>query len=220
MGYITEFEGSLTIKEPVKKEFYEYINRFSEVRHMQRDNDKIKKTYPNWKDLCFHENLGTDGEYFVVPTKNNFAGQNDDGTILNCNRSSKTQPGLWCQWIITPENSADAETKSEFPAYLEWNGTEKFYAYVRWLDYLIHNFFETEGYHLSGTIYWRGEAFDDIGFIICRDNKIHVKVNEEESLRKDLEEVKSLNALGLSLKQISDIKHMSVEEIKLILGIK
>lgn len=71
-----------------------------------------------------------------------------------------TCPGIWCQWVI----NADGK--------LCWNGAEKFYNYIEWLEYLIEHFFMPKGYVLQGRIAYRGERFEDIGMICVKDNNV------------------------------------------------
>lgn len=158
MGYTTEFSGSFQFNKPVTDELRNYINKFSETRRMMRDNDMIKVIYPNWKELCFNENLGENGEYFVGGK--GFFGQDTDLSIINYNMSNP-QPGLWCQWVI-------------FNDQLEWDGNEKFYHYVEWLEYLIKHFFAPSGYVLNGAVYYDGEDPDDFGKIVVINNVVQV----------------------------------------------
>lgn len=76
----------------------------------------------------------------------------------------KCQPGLWCNWIITPDGK-----------YLEWNGAEKFHDYVEWLQYLITNFFQPWGIKLNGQIKWSGDDTSDVGIIMVKNNTIKTK---------------------------------------------
>lgn len=69
-------------------------------------------------------------------------------------------PGIWCQWIINSNKK------------LEWNGAEKFYNYVEWMEYLIKNIFAPSGYKLYGRIRFQGERFLDIGIIYVKDNVV------------------------------------------------
>lgn len=162
MGYTTDFNGVLTFNKEVMPELKDYINRFSNTRRMPRDNDKIKEIYPNWKKLCFFGNLGNKGEYFAPNSKD--YGQEDDASILDYNGfKMSVHPGLWCNWIINDDGN------------LEWNGAEKFYNYVEWLEYLIDNFFEPLDYELNGDITWQGEDSDDIGVIHVVNNIVEVK---------------------------------------------
>ena len=88
-------------------------------------------------------------------------GQDDDPSVIDHNDPPKNQPGLWCQWVP----SADGEG-------IEWNGGEKFYYYVEWLNYIIKNFLIPWGLVLNGTVKWRGEDFNDAGKIIVKDNVV------------------------------------------------
>lgn len=173
MGYSTWFDGSLSFNKEVTPQLREYIDRFSSTRRMPRDNEKIKEVYPNWRELCFFGELGENGSYFA-PISNQH-GQEDDGTILDYNGyRTSVHPGLWCQWTI---NDDDA---------LEWDGGEKFYNYVEWLEYLIKHFFAPLGYVLNGDITWEGEDSSDIGTIHVVDNVINVEYGEKVFSMHDL----------------------------------
>lgn len=171
MGYTTDFNGSLHFNKPVAQWLADYINEFSETRRMKRDPEKIKELYPNWGELCFNGELGTDGEFFI--------GDNGygDQSVVDSNRPPVTQPGLWCQWIIEGNE-------------LTWDGCEKFYNYEDWLQYLIDNFFEPLGYALNGDIEWQGEDSEDFGIIHVEDNFIDmqhgIKVYSSNDVLKDI----------------------------------
>ena len=156
MGYSTDFYGSVSFNKPVSEELKNYINKFSKTRRMERDVNKIKEVFPDWAKNCFNGNLGINGEYFVGG--NGFMGQEDDESVINHNCPPKTQPGLWCQWIINDNGE------------LEWDGNEKFYNYVEWLEYLIKHFFKPEGYILNGIINFQGDESDDCGYIKVTNN--------------------------------------------------
>ena len=159
MGYTTYFSGEFTFNKPVTEELNTYINKFSDTRRMRRDNNKIKEIFPNWKELCFNGDLGEYGAYFVGG--DGFAGQDRDDSIIDYNDAGP-QPGLWCQWIINDRNE------------LVWDGGEKFYNYVEWLNYLIKHFFEPLGYELNGTVDYEGEDPDDFGRIVVSDNFVKI----------------------------------------------
>lgn len=57
---------------------------------------------------------------------------------------------------------------------IEWDGGEKFYNYVEWLEYLMGNFLIPWGYRLSGVVTWSGDHRGDEGSIIVDGNKIRV----------------------------------------------
>lgn len=159
MGYTTDFYGKFEFDKPIAPWLVEYVNKFCDSRRMKRDNDKIKELYPAWKELCFNGNLGVEGEYFIGGI--GFKGQTRDDSVIDHNNSACTQPGLWCQWVVTEDGK-----------YLEWDGNEKFYEYEEWLIYLIDNFFDPLGYMLNGDVRWQGENYDDLGVIHVVDNVV------------------------------------------------
>lgn len=173
MGYTTEFSGKFSIDRPVTDELANYVNRFSSVRHMKRDVEKLKKIYPDWDELCYKGNIGTQGEYFAVKSKN--FGQDYTEDILDYNTPPETQPGLWCQWII-PEDDHAA---------IEWDGGEKFYNYEEWLKYLINHFLASEGYTVNGNVSFQGEDPDDFGMITVKDNEVKVINGEQHFYGKE-----------------------------------
>lgn len=169
MGYTTIFTGELKMNKKISVELMNYINRFSSTRRMQRDVEKIKEVYPNWKDLCYNGELGNQGEFFA-PISNNF-GQERSVDIIEYNYPPNTQPGLWCQWIINPKDKI-AENTTEVEAVLEWDKGEKFYDYVEWLEYMIKNFFIPNDIVLNGVITAVGEEYGDAKYIVVVDNKV------------------------------------------------
>lgn len=190
MGYSTEFNGTLTFNKPVTEELKTYINKFSNVRHMKRDVNKLKEVHPNWQNECYKGTLGHDGEYFIGGT--GFMGQGNDKDIINNNQPAFGVPGLWCQWIINDDNE------------LEWDGKEKFYGYVEWLNYLIHHFFEPEGYILNGTINFKGEDSDDRGYIRVTNNIVEQIYNDGNTTINDYtddELIEELENRGYSVKK-------------------
>ena len=91
---------------------------------------------------------GIDGEYFVGG--GGCAGQKHDRSIIDYNRPPRTQPGLWCQWVVTKtQDGTDV---------IAWDGGEKFYDYVEWLCYLIEHFFKPWGIYAqwNGCVAGRG----------------------------------------------------------------
>ena len=71
-------------------------------------------------------------------------------------------PNIWCNWRPTDDRKN-----------IEWNGTEKFYNYIEWIEYLIAKVFAPKGYVLNGDVEWVGEdIFDDRGVIRIVDNYV------------------------------------------------
>ena len=189
MGYTTDFSGQFKTNRPLTETEMNYINKFSDTRRVKRDSVKLMEKYKGEFGHPTREldPYGKDGEFFVgghdwpqddtIIDYNTAPGQltykeMDDFKDLwdeNQNRIKHglSQPGLWCQWVFT-----DDET-------LEWDGGEKFYNYIEWLKYLINNFFEEWGIKLNGKVYWVGEYSSDKGKIVVENNKVRVFEVEE-----------------------------------------
>lgn len=75
--------------------------------------------------------------------------------------ADKGMPGYYCQWIPTEDGTG-----------LAWDGNEKFYDYVEWLEYLIKTFLIPWGITCNGDVEWYGEESDDRGIIRVRNNKV------------------------------------------------
>ena len=169
MGYTTDFFGKFSFNKPLLKEHITYINKLSETRRMKRNADIAANMNDPIREAV-RLPIGFEAEYFVGG--GGFAGQEHDSSIIDYNGSPSVQPGLWCKWCI-----------SSCGNFLEWDGAEKFYRYVEWLEYLIENFFERWGYILNGEVEFQGEDPKDKGIIICKDNKVR-KIIYHERPRK------------------------------------
>jgi hypothetical protein len=104
---------------------------------------------------------GVEGEYFVGAT--GFMGQESSTAqdVVNHNVPPSRQPGLWCQWTVSNDNQR-----------IIWDGGEKFYNYVEWLQYIVTHFLKTWGRELNGEVLWQGEEMGDRGLIRVSDNII------------------------------------------------
>ncbi len=154
MGYSTDFTGKFSLDKPLKAEHAAYLRAFAETRRMGRDA-KIAETLPDPLRKAAGLPIGVDGAYFV--------GSAGSGSVFDYNRSAMSQPGLWCQWVPNADGTA-----------IEWDGGEKFYSYVKWIEYLIKHFLAPWGYVLNGAVEWSGEDAGDIGKIVIKDNKVKV----------------------------------------------
>ena len=147
MGYDTQFKGSFKPNKPFTQEQTNFINKFSDTRRMKRDVSKLLLLEPNFKN-GFNGSYGIDGEYYIG---------DDETSVIDYNTPPITQPGLWCQWIIE-----DGE--------IQWDCQEKFYNYVKWLQYIIDNFLSVLDIKINGVVEYNGEDFDDHGKIYVIDN--------------------------------------------------
>ena len=147
MGYTTDFDGSFTVTPTLTEDDRVFLEKFSRTRRMARN---VGPEY------------GVDGEFYVFGK--GWAGQDHDETIIDYNRPPRTQPGLWCQWVPTEDGNE-----------IEWEGGEKFYDYVEWLEYLIEKILAPRGYTLNGTVFWQGEEDSDRGKIVATNNVVKTK---------------------------------------------
>lgn len=136
-----------------------FVNALNRTRRMKRDLSKIGITNPSY--------FGVEGEFYIDPDALGAQGDTIDDSVLNVNDYPSTQFGLNMDWRVTYDLIDDA-------FYLEWDGAEKFYDYVPWLEYLIENIFIPKGFNLNGAIEWFGEERSDIGSITVRDNVMTV----------------------------------------------
>lgn len=147
MGYTTDFHGSFKINKALDTETKAIVDGLSTTRRMARNVGK---------------EFGVEGEFYFDNSGN--YGQNRTSDIIDYNRPPKTQPGLWCQWQT-----------NELGTIIEWDGNEKFYNYVEWLEYLINKVLAPKGYKLNGEVEWTGEDRGDMGLIKVTNNKVSVK---------------------------------------------
>ena len=161
MGYTTDFEGEFTVTPPLAPAHAAYLRALADTRRMRRDPIATAKI-PDPLREAVGLPLGTDCEFFVGGT--GMAGQDKQPGIVDYNVPSSAQPSLWLQWAPSDDG-----------ATIAWDGGEKFYEYIKWIDYLVEKLLSRWGYTLSGTVRWRGDDFDDIGVIEFKGGKMHVK---------------------------------------------
>jgi hypothetical protein len=156
MGYNTNFSGGFEVKpEPLTNEMTDYLTMFNNTRRMRRN---VKE-------------FGIDGEFYVYG-KGPF-GQNEDETVVDGNMPPSTQPGLWCQWVPTSDGK-----------HIVWDGGEKFYNYVEWLQYILENFLLPFDKYLDGEVIWQGEDIMDRGRIIA--DKDMIKIVSESGFERSI----------------------------------
>lgn len=158
MGYTTTFEGQFNLDRPLAQEHAIYLRKFAETRRMDR-NAQIAATFPDPIREAARLPIGSNGDYFVAGE--GVCGQDRDDSVLNYNSPPKSQPGLWCQWVPGDDDQS-----------IVWDGSEKFYNYVGWLEYIVNHFLSPWGYKLNGTVEWHGEEYDDVGRIVVKDNVV------------------------------------------------
>lgn len=162
MGYTTEFDGFFELDQGLTEDQAKYLNEFSNTRRMKRRTEGTKEM-PDPVREAVGLPVGTDGGYFVGG--GGLCGQDRDASVIDYNKPPEGQPCLWCQWIVR-----DDDTRT----IIEWDGNEKFYNYVEWLEYIIENFLNPWGRTLNGKVCWTGEDSGDLGKIVVKDNVVTV----------------------------------------------
>ena len=145
MGYSTDFSGQFTLDRKLDDETFDLLNGLASTRRMKRNVDS---------------KYGVDGEFYIG--KGDF-GQDEEDNIVDYNTPPRTQPSLWLQWIPTDDRE-----------HIEWDGNEKFYSYVEWIEYIINKVLKPKGYVLNGVVEWGGEERSDVGEITITDNVVRV----------------------------------------------
>lgn len=140
MGYHTEFSGSIQIEPPLSPERIEFLTKFNQTRRMHRKN----------------------GPHFVDGT--GYMGQGSDQDVIDYNSPDPSQPGLWCQWVPTPDGTA-----------IEWDGGEKFYEAAAWMKYIINHYIAPQGHVCNGVIDAQGEYSTDMWQLHVVDNVVTTK---------------------------------------------
>ena len=169
MGYTTDFTGSFQLNTPLTDEQSKYLHKFNRTRRMKLDPSQLQ-TVPDPIRTAVGLPLGLEGEYFV-----GFEDEDQMGYKIprvDGNKPPTSQPGLWCGWCPTSDNTG-----------IEWDGGEKFYYYSEWLDYLIQNFIKPWNLVLNGVVKWQGQRQEDTGEIVVKDNIIQI-VSSQSNLKK------------------------------------
>jgi hypothetical protein len=161
MGYSTDFSGQIQLSKPLTDAQYEYLCCFSKTRRMKHNADALVGL-PDPLREAVGLPIGEEGCYFTGGEEQAYKAK----AITEYNYPPNGQPGLWCQWLPADMNS------------IEWDGGQKFYYYVEWMDYLIKNFIKPWGIIANGEIEWEGEEHGDLGKIIVKRNKVSIKLGK------------------------------------------
>lgn len=102
----------------------------------------------------------------------------------------------FCQWIPTEDRM-----------HIEWDGGEKFYKYLEWINYINDEILIPRGYILSGSVSYQGEDDEDFG-AICFDESICKTINNSQ-IKKLVEEINRKDKIMQF--QIDEIKALEEE---------
>ena len=161
MGYDTDFTGSFDIDRPLDKETQKILKGLNYTRRVKRNPIKLAEELDITPIECI-KLYGEECEFYF--NFDNEFGQTETGDIINFNTPPDCQPSLWCKWHYNEKDNT-----------IEWDGAEKFYEYIEWIEYMIKNILELRDYKLNGSVTWEGEEGDDLGEISIRNNKVTVK---------------------------------------------
>lgn len=162
MGYDTWFRGGFNIWPELCPEHFAYLRKFSQIRHVKR-NLKLLKNVSDPEREAVGLPIGEDGLFYVGGKSWFEPGKDEDASIVNFNHTPSGAFSFYCCWTPTEDRQQ-----------LVWDGSEKFYYYVEWLQFVIDNFFKPWGYVLNGSVDWHGEDFFDTGTIVLNNNQIEV----------------------------------------------
>ena len=151
MGYDTRFSGKFLLNKKLDKDIYNLLVGLATTRRMKRN---VGSEY------------GIEGEFYFEDDEHDTYFQNPSTNIIDDNKPPSSQPSLWLQWIPTKDGKS-----------IRWDGNEKFYKYVEWLEYLLRRILLPRGYYLSGVVKFQGEDDDDRG-------TIEVNIQSEEDVMK------------------------------------
>ena len=158
MGYSTEFEGELRIEPTLTPAHLIYLQRFAETRRMKRDPWRAERLSDPVR-VAADLPIGPQGAYFVGSV-DDFSDSDPSVVDGNLPHAPFTH-SLYCSWVPSQDGTT-----------LVWSGTEKFYEYVGWLEFLIEHFLIPWRYRLDGRIDWQGDEPDDQGSIFVSGNRV------------------------------------------------
>ena len=109
------------------------------------------------------------GPYYV--DRGGGYGQDHGPDVIDYNEPPAGQPGLWCKWVPTDDGEG-----------IEWDGNEKFYESVEWMQYLIDHFIGPSplaqnqlpfftGHNCNGQLEASGEEAGDLWLLVVKNNK-------------------------------------------------
>jgi hypothetical protein len=88
--------------------------------------------------------------------------------LMDCYDAQEMPPGLtaappegYNQWQLTQGRRG-----------LEWDGGEKFYHYVEWLQYLLDHVLQPVGVSLTGCVQYQGESIGDTGTLTVEEGRV------------------------------------------------
>jgi hypothetical protein len=143
MGLTTEFKGKFELDKHLDPSHLAYLSAFNRTRRMKWSETALQDRPDPIREAVALP-VGPEGAFFVGKEIEPLW---EDPAISDYNSPPEGQPGLWCQWHPIDDGAA-----------LAWDGGDKFYCYVEWLQYLIDHFIQLWGYELNGEVTWESEV--------------------------------------------------------------
>lgn len=107
----------------------------------------------------------------------------------------RSMPASYNQWELTRDRQ-----------HLQWDGGEKFYHYVEWLQWLMDHVLTPAGVTVSGTVDYSGEAVTDVGTLTIVDGVV-VKQTKAVSNTQDLAELQAFKEFVLESRYGRELLH-------------
>jgi hypothetical protein len=165
MGYTTDFTGlGFWSEPPLGEEHKSFLRMFNVTRHVCYDMEGILPgpTRSQVIPLVGPDMWHVLQDDLIRPGFPHASLTGQHLPALLYNQPPEGVPSLWCGWTVDDQG------------HIVWDGAEKFYKYVRWLEFLIDTYLRPWGYTLHGIIDYKGESAEDFGRIIVVDNEVTV----------------------------------------------
>lgn len=122
--------------------------------------------------------------------------------------TNDARPDSYCQWVPTKDGRE-----------LKWDGNEKFYNYVEWLQWLIGNKLRPWGIDITGHVLWRGDETYDVGVLSVSGGKVTARktgpfeVVEGDQLQTARNALKAIAELADDCDRAVDMAKKALKEI-------
>lgn len=107
-----------------------------------------------------------------------------------------------CDWELNDDDKT-----------IGFNGSEKFYEYVPWMQYITDSLKQKFGIEVSGEVNYSGEDFEDHGILKIVDGKV-LQIQDSEVLSSLEEENKQLKAEVEHFKML--ITELNEQRVKML----
>ena len=101
----------------------------------------------------------------------------------------KDHPNSYLQWV--PSKTLDS---------IGWDGNEKFYDYVKWLQFVC-DWLIGAGISANGNLFWSGEDTEDIGILSVTHNQVTKKPNQQNNI--DFTPIELSDLAEIALEQLT-----------------